>query len=207
MHVFLKPLQTTINPLPAFLHRHKKSLLSDVPSPRSPDVAITSRNIDLNLGRSPSHGNTVFSWSYTRWAPDPIISGVIFSPINGRKSMGNWGDFTLLIGVITPLITGRGPTLYLHQKLNGTESQRTPDPVICDRAIGYSGFFGVRETWVLWVRFLGIPFEVCKTTVVVVVAVVFHGVFLFVCNLLPVVRPFVAISGRVFVWGSSTMIQ
>ena len=33
---------------------------------------------------------------------------------------------------------------------------------------------------------------------VVVVAVVFHGVFLFVCNLLPVVRPFVAISGRFF---------
>ena len=30
--------------------------------------------------------------------------------------MGNWGDFTLLIGFITPVITGRGPTLY-HGKL------------------------------------------------------------------------------------------
>ena len=50
------------------------------------------------------------------------------------------------------------PTLpKIHQKLNGTESQRTPDQVSCvscyDR---YSGFFGVRETWVRpWVRFLG----------------------------------------------------
>ena len=33
----------------------------------------------------------------------------------------------------------------IHQKLNGTESQRTPDQVSCDRAIRYSGFFGVRS--------------------------------------------------------------
>ena len=30
-----------------------------------------------------------------------------------------------------------------------------PCSVSCDGAIRYSGFFGVRETWVLWVRFLG----------------------------------------------------
>ena len=35
-----------------------------------------------------------------------VISGVYGVPINGRKSMGNWGYFTLLIGVITPCITG-----------------------------------------------------------------------------------------------------
>ena len=36
-----------------------------------------------------------------------------------------------------------------HQKLNRTESQRTPDQVSCDRSIRsirYSGFFGVRES-------------------------------------------------------------
>ena len=33
----------------------------------------------------------------------------------------------------------------IHQKLNGTESQRTPDQVSCDRAIRYSGFLGVRS--------------------------------------------------------------
>ncbi len=45
-----------------------------------------------------------------------------------------------------------------HQKLNGTESQRTPkSQVSCDcRAMIDTQFFlGVREKWVLWVRFLG----------------------------------------------------
>ena len=45
----------------------------------------------------------------------------------------------------------------VHQKLNGTESQRIPDQVSCDRAIRYSGL-GVRETWVLleisWIKCL-----------------------------------------------------
>ena len=36
-----------------------------------------------------------------------------------------------------------GANKTLHPKLNGTESQRTPDQVSCDRAIRYSGFFGV----------------------------------------------------------------
>ncbi len=36
-----------------------------------------------------------------------------------------------------------------HQKMNGTESQRTPDQVSCDRAIRCSGFFGVRSGTVL----------------------------------------------------------
>ena len=33
----------------------------------------------------------------------------------------------------------------IHQRLNGTESQRIPDQVSCGRAIRYSGFFGVRS--------------------------------------------------------------
>ena len=39
-----------------------------------------------------------------------------------------------------------------HQKLNGTESQRTPDQVSCDRAIRYSGETGSVKRWdtVLW---------------------------------------------------------
>ena len=48
---------------------------------------------------------------YTRCAPTRYkwSSG---APINGRKWIGNWGYFTLLIGVITPIITGfPGPTL------------------------------------------------------------------------------------------------
>ena len=35
--------------------------------------------------------------------------------------------------------------ISILQKLNGTESQRTPDQVSCDRAIRSSGFFGVRS--------------------------------------------------------------
>ena len=31
------------------------------------------------------------------------------APINGRKSMGNWGYFTQLKRAIVPFITGRGP--------------------------------------------------------------------------------------------------
>ena len=39
--------------------------------------------------------------------------------------------------------------LVVQQKLNGTESQRTPDQVSCDSSLlDTSGFFGVRETWV-----------------------------------------------------------
>ena len=41
------------------------------------------------------------------------------------------------------------------KKLNGTESQRTPDQVSCDRAIGYTGFFsGFVKRGSCW-RFLG----------------------------------------------------
>ena len=40
------------------------------------------------------------------------------------------------------------PTIDPSKIVAGTESQRTPDQVSCDRAIRYSGFFGVRETWV-----------------------------------------------------------
>ena len=48
-------------------------------------------------------------------------------------------------------------TSYHPSKLNGTESQRTPWPVSCDRAIGYSGFFGVSETWVRPLEISWIP--------------------------------------------------
>ena len=36
------------------------------------------------------------------------------------------------------------PMIHFHEKLNGTESQRTPDQVSCDRAIRSSGL-GVRS--------------------------------------------------------------
>ncbi len=52
-----------------------------------------------------------------------------------------------------------GEEVYIHQKLNGTESQRTPDQVSCDRAIRHSGL-GVRETWVL----LEISWIISKTS-------------------------------------------
>ena len=46
--------------------------------------------------------------------------------------------------------------LSIHQKLNGTESQRTPDQVSCDRAIRLDTLvFSGSVQWVLWVRFLG----------------------------------------------------
>ena len=43
-------------------------------------------------------------------------------------------------------VGGRPKVYYtnFHQKLNGTESQRIPDQVSCDRAIRYSGL-GVRS--------------------------------------------------------------
>ena len=43
-------------------------------------------------------GATGAKWSYIGSAPT-----------NRRKSMGNWGDVTLISGVISLLITGRGP--------------------------------------------------------------------------------------------------
>ena len=48
--------------------------------------------------------------------PLPVVNGVISynSPINGRKLMGNWSYFTLLIGVISPRAIDNwdpGPTL------------------------------------------------------------------------------------------------
>ena len=45
-------------------------------------------------------------FTYTRWAPDPVINGVI-TRINGLKKLLS-GVITLLIGVITTLITSRG---------------------------------------------------------------------------------------------------
>ncbi len=46
--------------------------------------------------------------TYLQGGPLPIINGVV-TPINGRKLMGNCGEITLLIVVITPFITGRRP--------------------------------------------------------------------------------------------------
>ena len=46
-------------------------------------------------------------------------------PINGRKWMGNWGDFTLLIAVIIPVITGRGTTSHIQ---NATFALRNTQP-------------------------------------------------------------------------------
>ena len=50
---------------------------------------------------------------------------------------------------------------FFHQKFNGTLP--TDPKISCDRAIRYSGL-GVRETWVLWVRFLGFLQNVMKST-------------------------------------------
>ncbi len=36
-------------------------------------------------------------------------------PTNGQKTMGNWSEKTLLIGVITPLITGAGAHLAMSR--------------------------------------------------------------------------------------------
>ena len=46
----------------------------------------------------------------------------------------------LIINPIYTLYSG-----YLLGELNGTESQRTPFSKLRERAIGYSGFFGVRS--------------------------------------------------------------
>ena len=46
-------------------------------------------------------------------ATSPVTSGGTWGlTINGLKYMGNWGEKTLLIGVLTLFITGRGPTLW-----------------------------------------------------------------------------------------------
>ena len=39
--------------------------------------------------------------------------------------MGNWGDFTLLIAVVIPVITGRGTTLHIQ---NNTFALRNTQP-------------------------------------------------------------------------------
>ena len=43
--------------------------------------------------------------NHYRWAPTSY-KWSYEARIDGRKYMGNWGYFTLLTGVITPLITG-----------------------------------------------------------------------------------------------------
>ena len=53
---------------------------------------------------------------FIQGAPDPVISGVIWS-CNSYKWSCKWetGVRTLLIGAITPSITGRGPPcMYIH---------------------------------------------------------------------------------------------
>ena len=50
---------------------------------------------------------------------------------------------------VMQIVVEQSVWLWFNQKLNGTKSQRTPDQVSCDRAMRYSGFFGVRGPWVL----------------------------------------------------------
>ena len=87
-----------------------------------------------------------------------VIFNRCASPILSLVSPGLRGDE---IGIISPYAAQVGGPFHvvklvslveavrknhimliytLHQKLNGTESQRTPDQVSCDRAIRYSGF-------------------------------------------------------------------
>ena len=51
---------------------------------------------------------TWITWICTRWAPKSSYKWSYRAPINGRKEMANCSYFTLVIGVITPFITGSG---------------------------------------------------------------------------------------------------
>ena len=60
--------------------------------------------------------------------------------------MGNWGDFTLLIGVITPFITSRGPTLF-----GNVENQPVGGPAFpAERNAFYMAKYGGLDTGVLF---------------------------------------------------------
>ena len=48
---------------------------------------------------------TVSGFVDTRWAPSPVINGVI-TPINGRKCMGNWRYNPTYRSYFTPVVTG-----------------------------------------------------------------------------------------------------
>ena len=93
----------------------------------------------------------------TLWSNFPPF-GPTFHPLVQLSTL--WSNFPSFGPTFHPLAIS---AFTNHQKLNGTESQRTPvKSKLRDRAIRYSGFFGVRETWVLWVRFLGYKgFEFC----------------------------------------------
>ena len=70
-------------------------------------VAIAHMNVKMILILcEPRLVHIFFLWKkakfcLTRWAPDPVINGVV-TPINGLIIGFPWGDFTLVIGVISP---------------------------------------------------------------------------------------------------------
>ena len=87
-----------------------------------------------------------------------IYTYIVSKPSNMGEQMIHYGNNRSSTSDPNPISTSNLPhddtvfppaALSFHQKLNGTESQRTADQVSCDRAIRYSGFFGVREKWVL----------------------------------------------------------
>ena len=57
-------------------------------------------------------------WITSRWAPGPVVNGVILTLINGLMNE-YLGSITLLIGVIAPFITDRGPPCSLFSRLLG----------------------------------------------------------------------------------------
>ena len=67
--------------------------------------------------------------------------------LKGNQSAPRHWSEKNIIFFTPPIGSSRSADVSIHQKLSGTESQRTPKEVA--RAIGYAGFFGVRSGTVL----------------------------------------------------------
>ena len=69
--------------------------------------------MDSRIGKGSSHGfkslKAQFYTDHTKRGPPPVANGVQTAPIKWMT-----GIITLLIGVIAPFVTGRGPTLALY---------------------------------------------------------------------------------------------
>ena len=70
----------------------------------------SASSLFFSSGEQWKSSTKILGW-VIRWAPTIVIHGVTI-PINGLLNGFAWGYFTVLIGVITPVISGRGPTLY-----------------------------------------------------------------------------------------------
>ena len=99
-----------------------------------------------------------------KWDDNPYRSRVI-TPVTLLSSAIYRGTTTFITGDGAECVPpqrypqcqhSRFTKCLYHQSIK-IEWDRIPtDPSVkCDRAIRYPGLLGVRETWVLWVRFLG----------------------------------------------------